>query len=423
MDQLELAEHINKILSENPVLDRAEDWEALNRIAELKQRFLWMNNYAGRSQAADLSSIQDLNAQEPASAEYLDTLEFSLKEQLEQTDIDPTCKTIALHLISMLDDRGFLNRDDYKELRRSLKELGPQADKALEILQSLEPSGIGAFDLSSCLLLQLKRKGITEGLVCDIARDFLDELAEGKIRTIAKRTNSSSEEILRAKEIISSLEPSPASFYTAKHTATHYIIPDAYIVIENGKPQAVFSETCQPELSLNPYYLELYAKTDDPETKIYLKEKIKQAKTLQNTLLRRKESFRLCLEYIMDVQKDFFTAGEALRPLMQNELAAFLGVNPSTVSRMLRNKYVQCARGTFPLSHFICRRVHSINISPPGVMDEIRSIIAAEDKSKPLSDERICQLLEDRGIPIRRRTVAKYRSELGIPRASERKRR
>jgi len=90
MDQLELAEHINKILSENPVLDRAEDWEALNRIAELKQRFLWMNNYAGRSQAADLSAIHDINGQESASAGYLETLEFSLKEQLEQTDIDPT---------------------------------------------------------------------------------------------------------------------------------------------------------------------------------------------------------------------------------------------------------------------------------------------------------------------------------------------
>jgi RNA polymerase sigma-54 factor len=418
MDQLELTEHINEQLNDNPVLDRSEDSELSERIASLKQRFLWMRSFSvfypmtGRNSSAE--SIPD----DASAASYLESLEFAAKDQLRQADVSENCRRLALILSGMLDERGYLDKGDFEDIRS--KE-GSDADLALSVLRSLEPAGIGAFGLKDCLLLQLERSGCDDGTVLAIVKDHLEDLAAGRIRQIAKRAGCSAQEVAEAKELISALDPAPASRFSAP-PKNHYIIPDAYVIVEDGRPEAVFSETCQPEVCINPYYLELFSSTDDPQTKEYLKEKIRQAKELLAGLKKRRESFRSCLDIIIRVQKDFFVSGEALRPLMQRELASELGLNPSTVSRMVRGKYLQCARGTFPLSYFIRKRVNSVDIAPASVQEEIRLIIAGEDKSHPLSDERICRTLGDRGIPIARRTVMKYRSELGIPKASERKR-
>ena len=393
MSQLEIADFINAKITENPVLDRSEA--------------------PAGSQPYD---------QEPASTEnIIDSLNFFIKNQLQHAEIAKTCRRFAILLADMLDERGFLDEGDVNALKGRFHDHEDDIEKAVETIKKLEPAGVGAFNIQECLMIQLDRMGCDDSLVRAIVSDHLNDLAAGRIRTIAKSTASNREDILAAAELISKLDPLPAAGFSSSSVAS-YITPDAYIVIENESPKLMLSEFFQPEISLNPYYLKLYAETTDKETRLYLKERIRQAKQLQEDLRKRRESFQNCLEYIVEVQRDYFVSGETLRPLRQKDLAAHLKVSPSTISRMIRGKYIKTDKGTFPVAYFCSPGIGGKDTTVSEVKAEMQRLIDRENTETPDTDEALMVKLADRGFSVRRRTVAKYRAELGIPRASERKR-
>ena len=230
------------------------------------------------------------------------------------------------------------------------------------------------------------------------------------------------EEIQAAEKVIASLEPHPGqAFQPAEPTV--YVRPDIFIVELDGQLQAVLNEYYLPRVSISDYYARLLKESDEQETREYLRQKMQQAKWLLNSLERRGSTLRACADAILEAQRPFF-AGETneLSPMSLSSLAEALGVHPSTISRATRGKFLQCRQGTYPLRYFFSRAIGDQGPSQQAVKRKLLELVRGEDPQRPFSDQRLCQLLSAQGIQVARRTVAKYRIELGIQSSTARKR-
>ena len=293
--------------------------------------------------------------------------------------------------------------------------------KALAVVQSLEPAGVAARDLSECLILQLRRRGEADETVLAIVKDYLPQLGRKQYGAIARALRVSEREVRAAEKQIAALEPRPGqAFQTREETV--YIRPDVFVAEIDGVWQAVVNEYYLPRLTVSVYYQKLLEQTEDAETAAYLRQKLRHAQTLLHSLSQRGSTLRRCAEVAVREQKAFFAGGTTeLVPMRMRDLAAEIEVHPSTVSRCLRGKYLQCRQGTYPLRYFF--PLPSGGVSRQAVQQRLVELIRGEDAAHPLSDEKLCCLLLSQGVEISRRTVAKYRTELGIPAASGRKKR
>ena len=300
----------------------------------------------------------------------------------------------------------------------------PQAltQQALETLQSLDPAGVGARSLSECLLLQLARQDAPSPLDMEIVRRFLPDLGKKHYSLIARELHTTPEEVRAAEKRISALDPCPGrSFQPAEPTL--YVRPDLFIAELDGKLQVILNDYYLPRVSISQYYVRLLKESDEPETRAYLQQKMQQAKWLLNSLERRGSTLRQCAEAILETQRAFF-AGQTteLVPMTMVTLAERLHLHPSTVSRATREKYLQCRQGTYPLRYFFSRALGEQGPSQQTVKLRLLELIRQEDHSRPLSDQKLAELLAEQGIRIARRTVAKYRTELRLGSAAARKR-
>ena len=407
MTSMELLEYIGRCAEENPLLDQSDPPEAAYE--ELRRQAVWIDGGLGnRATFAYEETAMEAGRED----RNLESLSAFLRDQLHRLRLSKPLSALCGYLAELVDEDGYLSQEDLDGLS-AMKIPRPLTDQALDTLQSLDPPGVGARSLSECLLLQLSRQRRADPVAMDIAARFLPELGRKHYAAIAQKLGTTVEAVRAAERVISGLEPHPGrAFQGAEPTV--YIRPDVFVAELEGDLKVILNDYYLPRVSVNDYYLRLLKESDDRETRDYLRQKLQQAKWLLENLERRGGTLRRCAEAALEAQRPFFSgeAGE-LSPMTLTALAERLELHPSTVSRAVRGKYLQCRRGTYPLRWFFSRPV-SGGVSRQAAKQALLALIREEDRKRPHSDQDLCRLLADRGIFVARRTVTKYRLELGV---------
>ena len=414
MNSQELLDYLNQVSEENPLVEQSDLSELHRAYDALRQKVHWINGGLPEDGRGAMP-------ERGAADRETESLAAFLRDQLERRRLSKPLLALTVYLAELLDDDGRLNQEDLDGVA-ALKIPQPLLRQALETLQSLEPAGVGARSLSECLLLQLARKRDVSPLDMEIVRRFLPDLGKKHYGLIARELSVSADEVRAAEKRISALDPCPGRSFQAPEP-TLYIRPDVFIAELDGKLQVILNDFYLPRVSISTYYARLLKESDEPETRAYLREKMQQARWLLNSLERRGNTLRQCAEAILEAQYPFFTGQSTeLSPMTMAALAERLGLHPSTISRATREKYLQCRQGTYPLRYFFSRALGEQGPSQQTVKLRLLELIRQEDRAHPYSDQRLAELLEQQGIAIARRTVAKYRTELRLGSAAARRR-
>jgi RNA polymerase sigma-54 factor len=367
------------------------------------------------------------------------SLEDHLVWQLALTEMSGTEKAVARAIIGNVDDDGYL-RTPVEDIAADVKEPVEAVESALRQVQSFDPAGVGARDLQECLLIQLgfldrtagaaaKRSGSLKGsLVESIVRFHLKDLEKKQYARIAKALDVTVEAVVEAMQVIEGLEPKPGRpYFSANNFA---IVPDVFVVKNEGEWTVVLNDDGLPRLRVSPYYRQMMGggiKEDSEAAKVYMEEKYRGAQWLIRSLEQRNKTILKVVRSIVKFQEPFFEQGvQHLKPLVLKQVAEDIGMHESTISRVTANKYMYCPQGMLELKFFFNTALQRTDqsqdaLSSVTVREMIRKMIAEEDPRKPLKDEEIAARLQNHQIIIARRTVAKYRSEVNIPSASQRK--
>jgi RNA polymerase sigma-54 factor len=348
-----------------------------------------------------------------------------LSWQLAMSDASPRVKEIAAFIIGNIDEDGYLRATE-EEIAGS----GPygieEVQQAIRSVQSLDPIGVAARDLRECLLLQLQFLEVDNDLVETIVRDHWDDFMQRKFVQLAKSLSIDMKTLEGVVEIIKHLDPKPGRKYSTERAI--YVEPDVYIHKVGDEYVIVLNEDGMPKLRINGSYRSMLNSMDsksDGETVNYIKDKIRSAVWLIKSLDQRQRTIYKVAESIVKHQREFLEKGiDFLRPLVLRDVADDIQMHESTVSRVVSNKYMHTPRGLFLMKYFFHSGIDSDtgeDISSLTVKKKIQSYIDGEDPRKPLSDSKIMKILNDEGINIARRTVAKYRDELNIPSSTDRK--
>lgn len=422
LSSLELEQYIQKIAEENPVIDPepvvSEDPSTQKDDALRRQEWFEENDHQNRYYQRVDRDDYDPFYQAGNAGGLEETLSSFLFRQLHKLRLSRFDEHLIRYLILCLDKDGYF-RFSLPELSAELSLPLSELEKSLVLLRTLEPAGVGAGSLSQCLELQLERIHYT-GPALDIVRHHLEELGRHHYREIASSLSISLDAVLEAMQVIRELEPRPGSIFSAEET-THYIQPDVYVIEQNGQFLAHVRGDRSVPFRINPYYQQLYAESTDAETKEYLAGKLRQAENILDAMQRRESTITRCTQAILEHQQAFFQNGpSALVSLRMSDVAQELDLHDSTISRAIREKYLQCSHGVFPLRYFFANSASSkgepdASASPAAAKTLIQKIISEEDSTRPLSDQKIADRMADLGCPISRRTVAKYRDELHIP--------
>lgn len=419
MNSQELLEYLGKLVEENPLLEQ-EDAHALREDYEvLRQKACWIDGgVCGATFAHGGGELPERGAAD----RNLESLTAFLWDQLERRRLPKPLLALSKYLAELVDEDGYLAAEDLEGLRE-LEIPEALIRRAVETLQGLDPAGVGARDLPECLRLQLVRQKTAVPGALEIAARFLPDLGKKRYGLIARELGLSLSEVRAAEGVIAALDPHPGrAFQVAEPTV--YVRPDVFIVELEGELTAVLNEYYLPKVSINSYYARLIRDCDERETQEYLRQKMQQARWLLNSLDRRGSTLQRCAAAVLEMQRPFF-AGETgeLAPMSLTSLSRTLELHPSTISRAVRDKYLQCRQGTYPLRYFFSRAVgEAQGVSRQAVKQKLLGLLREEDPARPLSDQRLCRLLEADGVRVARRTVAKYRMELGIGSAAVRRR-
>src|SRR5574341_2499694 len=346
--------------------------------------------------------------------------------QLHLSTSDPELLRLGTAIIGNLDESGYL-KEPLEAQAEALEVELPRLEKALRLVQSFEPTGVAARDLRECLLLQLETRPDPHPLAKDLIDAHLAELEGRQWEKVADKLGVSVREIQEAVEYIATLEPKPGRTFGTEDP--RYITPDVYIVKVDDRFVVVLNDDGLPRLRVSPYYRAILAnKTGNGrEVREYLEGRMRSALWLIRSIEQRQRTMHKVAESLVKFQRKFLEDGiTALRPLTLKEVAEDIGMHESTVSRVTTNKYIHTPQGLFELKYFFHRGVPATSgdaVSSLKVKDLIHKLLTVEDSGRPLSDQKIVEVLRrDHGVEIARRTVAKYRSQLKIPSSSRRKR-
>ncbi|MGL4449678.1 MAG: RNA polymerase factor sigma-54 [Sarcina sp.] len=435
MSTCDLREYIEKEYAENPVLEASfHDMEMpenkeQDRI-DYKEfiKYLEFDNYGSQSYA-DYSS-DDKKASPFNFISNEKSLKDYLKEQISDLNLIDKERVLTEYMIESLNEKGYLDIT-LEEIANELYEDIDEVELALMIVQGLEPIGIGARSLKECLTIQLRKKKILNDIAQNMIENHLEDIADNKYQAIAKKLKISVQEAQNYGDIIKGLEPKPArGFYTGEEVK--FVVPDAEIRKIDGEYFIIMNNKVIPTLSINPIYNEVLNE-DDKNAKEYVKEKMNKAMFLIKSIEQRKSTLYKVLEKILEFQRGFFEHGKkALKPMTLKQIAEAIDMHESTVSRAIREKYILTSFGTIKIKDLFVSGLQNTTAANSSVEDEdvtvtnikrqIEIIINQEDKKKPLSDQIIANKLSEQDIKISRRTVAKYREEIGIKSSSKRKR-
>jgi len=435
---LELAEVLEQEVMENPLLEEVpQEQPSAEEIAQeeakterediLKEIDVekFFEDYLddGDHRRTRSAEIPELPPIENTLTEQPDLYDH-LMWQLHMSVSDEFTLEIGDAIIQNLDADGLL-RASVDEIAN----LGPypmeEVQKALTIIQGLDPAGVAARDLTECLRLQLRNLGL-EGSPTDLmVRDHMKQLQSHQYPEIGRQMGLSPDEVSHHLEIIKRLDPKPGLKYSPDKSS--YVIPDVFVVKEGDDYKIVLNDDGLPKLRISPTYRRMLdvKEVGGEETRNYVKEKLRSALWLLKSVDQRQRTIYKVSESIIRHQRGFLDAGiTQLRPLVLRDVATDIGMHESTVSRVVANKYMHTPRGVYELRFFFHSGITSNMgeaISSVTIKDKIRKMIEAEDPFRPLSDSRIAELLGSDGLPLARRTVAKYREELRIPPSNLRK--
>jgi RNA polymerase sigma-54 factor len=345
--------------------------------------------------------------------------------QMNMSDASPRVKEVGQFIIGNIDEDGYL-RASNEEIQAAGPFTPEEVEEAVKAIQALDPIGVGARDLRECLLLQLEFLEVDNPMVETIVRDHWDMFMQRHFAQLAKALGIDMKTLEGIVEIIKHLDPKPGRKYSNERAI--YVEPDVYVQKVGDEYVIVLNEDGMPKLRINGSYRNMLHSMDskqDGETVNYIKDKIRSAVWLIKSLDQRQRTIYKVAESIVKHQREFLEKGiDYLRPLVLRDVADDIQMHESTVSRVVSNKYMHTPRGLFLMKYFFHSGIDSDtgeDISSLTVKKKIQGFIEAEDPRKPLSDSKIMKILNDEGINIARRTVAKYRDELNIPSSTDRK--
>lgn len=365
-----------------------------------------------------------------------------MMDQLALVDFDDTQFLIADVLIGNLDDAGYLNREldavvDDLAFSMNIMVTEEEVEEVLKVVQELDPAGVGARDLQECLILQIKRKqdgDITRFTAKKILEDHFEEFTKKHYAQIQKKLEIEEEDLKDAINEIIKLNPKPGGSMKEAAKNMQQIVPDFMVTEFEGKLELTINGRNAPELKVSKGYENMLrnysegAKTSksDKEALTFVKQKLEGAKWFIDAIKQRQNTLLLTMTSIMGYQRDFFLTGDEtrLRPMILKDIADAVGLDISTISRVANSKYVQTNYGIYPLKYFFSESLSTDSgeeVSTREVKKILSDAIGGEDKRKPLTDEKLAELLNEKGYNIARRTIAKYREQLNIPVARLRK--
>lgn len=410
----ELNQCIEEEVLSNPMLDYAKEPEK----KEVRRSQGEGIGYYSRKKTEDTDYQSYLNAIADEKSEDTELAEY-LRMQLYTKKISPRRQKIGEYLIECLEESGYLKMD-MDELAKGIGLSKEELEREIRFMQTLEPCGVFARDLRECLLLQVQGEEQMQRQARLLIEKYLDEIAQNKIPQISKQTGLTTAEITKTiRYIKEELEPVPGRGYGCTNR-NEYIYPDITVKEDEKGYRIILNKEKVHTLELNREYLPMLGQVHSSEENKYLKEQYQKAKILLQNIGKREETLAAVAEAIVDWQRDFFDKGKAfLKPMNLLDIAQELDVHESTVSRAVRDKYLECRWGIFELKYFFSNKTSDGNNC--NVLTCIQEIIRSENKQKPLSDAKIAEQLEKKGIRISRRTVTKYREQMQIPNTQMRK--
>jgi len=398
---------------------------------ELPTDSQWDDYYEPSQTTPSAQKTEDYSSYlENQSSDEEDSLHKHLLWQIELSSLTELDHVIAISLIDALDDTGYLQEsveDIYENLRKDYEEIElDEVEAVLKFIQNLDPIGSGSRNLQECCMIQLHRMS-DETLAISSARllveKYLDLVATKNYKQLIKVTKLPLEEIEDAIKLIQSLNPRPGDLVSTQKS--EYIVPDVYVSKHEGVWYVRLNTDSAPKLRINDVYSSLIKDTSQNSDADYMRNQLQEARWFIKSLQSRNETLMRVANSILRHQRAFFEYGEeAMKPLVLRDIAEELELHESTISRVTTNKYLDCARGVFEFKYFFSSHVNTNDggiCSATAIRAMIKKLIKEEPQNKPLSDNKIANLLEKNGITVARRTIAKYRESLGIPSSSERK--
>ena len=431
MSTLELSEYVQRELEENPFLEErdesAEAGERDNDNSDNSKMEEWVEyfndrdiGYSPQEKKEEEKSFENFLTRRPSLYEHL---EFQLHIASKKEDD----LVIGNYLIGSIDSNGYLCMD-LDEVADKLNVPREKVEESLELIQSFHPHGVGARDLSECLLLQLRHYGKESQMARDIINNHLGDLGRGKLNKIAQALAVPIQEVQDIGDLIRTLDPRPGLQYSNSNEIK-YILPDVFVEKVEGEYIVIVNDFNFPRLIINQVYESILRQPNafPQDARKYLEDKMGSAIWIIRSIEQRRMTLYKVARCIVDIQSDFLDRGvEYLKPLNLKQVADIVEVHESTVSRATTNKYIQTPQGLFELKYFFSTGVESFHgsrkVSSKSIKYMLEEIVAAEDPTKPLTDDAIAKILNKKGIRISRRTVAKYRQELGILSTMARKR-
>ena len=451
LPQLELAQVLNQELSENPFLEEVEEEEVAassdTEISHEEEPVYNDNADEGELSVENLIkfSVDDYFEERSSDGRDLGYFTSGYEEkpsyelfyskkpdlyshllwQLRLSSADDNVRRAAEVVIGNLDDDGYLRATE-EELMSASGDTGGAIQDAIALVQSFDPSGVGARNPRECLLLQVKTLDLGGTLVEKMITHNLEDLQKHKYGHIARSYGLTIDEVMDAVRVIERLDPRPATSLSGEEAS--YVAPDVSIIKTDEGYQIILNDEGMPRLGLNAAYRKLLQKKENltKEERVFLREKLRLAVELIKSLDQRNRTIYKVSESILKFQQEFFDRGrKVLKPLNLKDVAQDINMHESTISRVTSNKFLSCEHGVYSFRFFFSSALQAgsgEDVSSTSVKDIIKKIVASEDAGKPMSDKMIADKLKENNVKIARRTVAKYREELKIPPQNMRKR-
>jgi RNA polymerase sigma-54 factor len=465
MPMMDLQQHLKQELLANPFLELLEpeeetpeqkDAEQEKEQKEKEEEMDWEEILLnGFEVGGTREQYEQLEYTEPVTVETRDLIDH-LREQLQMMTLTPRQLLLAEEFLGNINDEGYLAAS-LEEILGSINHLvsehvaeeseaedgeageagdsaqsapsfytQAEAEEMLAIIQRLDPPGVGARDLRECLLIQLGEQADTESLTFRLVHDAFPDLIAHRWNDLAKRFGVEPAAVQSAADELARLDPKPGLKHASQNDG--YIIPDLIVEKIAGRYQVFLNDTGMPRLRLSRSYQEIARdkKKMTPENREFIASKMNSANWMIQAIEQRRQTMLKVMNFIVDRQREFFEKGiEYLRPLTLREVAEVINMHESTVSRVTNEKYVQTPRGVLPLKFFFSSALATASgedASARSIRAKLQKMVSEEDTAKPLTDQQIVHLFQEQGIQIARRTVAKYRDQLGILPARMRKR-
>jgi len=462
---VQLEQRIKKELEENPVLEEGYDdsenpytdqeqdntpspEEESNNEQHDEQEEFSIDDYIGDDEIPDyrlsLRNYSPDDKKEEIPFSVGSTFHDYLLSQVGLQNFSEKEKMLAQYIVGNIGEDGYLRRDienivDDLAFTQNITASEEELTRVLRVIQQFDPPGVGARDLQECLLLQIERKDMDNpavALACKILKDHFNEFTRKHYRKILDRLNITEEELKAAIDEILKLNPKPgSSFSDPMHKPVQHIVPDFILEIDEGRINLSLNARNVPDLRISRHYADMLRtynesnkkpSKEDRDTITFVKQKLDSAKWFIDAIKQRQNTLLLTMQAIIDFQKEFFLTGDEtkLKPMILKDIAEKTGLDISTISRVANSKYIQTPYGIYQLKYFFSEGLQTDSgeeVSTREIKAILQDLIDKEDKKHPLTDEKLTEILQEKGYQIARRTVAKYREQLNIPVARLRK--